>query len=520
MTSGFRKILLAATSALLFASSLALFAACTEDEPQAGTENPATHEHTVETWTVKTPETCTEYAVEEGVCTVCGQTQTRSGTTLAPHNFEYVSTIKKPTCTEKGLDSVKCTVCGTESTQETDPAHTWRRTGINKQPTCDTDGEYAVKCTVCGTESTQVWEKLGHSWTDDGTGLDPTCTTPGSRNVSCSRCGAKDVREIPALGHEWEEDFTVDKIPTFEEAGSRSVHCKRCEDGRDRVTEIPKLDENTNTFYELHLTRSNGDALAATGIGFEIYEGDEKVANGTFQNGIGVAILPARVYTVRLTDCPEGYIAQEEYTTSFDQFTTGGAIACETPISGKLIETPATAETKYSVGSVVHDFTYTDAMTGETLTLSEILKSKRGVILNFWYVNCTYCRMEFPELQNLYREYGEDIAIIAVNASARLTDIGSMAAPDTKRMIQTFVRENGYTFNFVEDPAEGEALSWKFSVTGTPVSYFIDAEGVVCEIVDGYVEGANEMRLKNAIEKMLSIRVQTPAEAMLPEKKS
>lgn len=510
MTSGLRKILLAASAALLFASSLALFAACTDD--------PAPHEHTVESWTVKTPATCTEYAVEEGVCTVCGETQTRSGTTLAPHDFEFVSTLKKPTCTEKGLDSVKCTVCGTESTQETDPAHTWRRTGINKQPTCDTDGEYAVKCEVCGTESTQVWEKLGHSWTDDGTGLEPTCTAPGSRNMSCSRCGAKDVQEIPALGHDWESDFTVDKKPTFDEAGSRSVHCKRCEDGRDRVTEISQLDANKETTYEIHLTRSNGDALSATGIGFEVYEGEEKVANGTFRNGIGIAILPARVYTVRLTNCPEGYTVQDGYTTSFDEFTTGGAIACETPISGELIETPATAQTKYSVGSVVHDFTYTDAVTGETLHLSDILNTKRGVILNFWYVNCTYCREEFPELQKLYGQYGEDIAIIAVNASARLMELGQMAAPDTKRMIQTFVREEGYTFNFVEDPAGGEALSWKFSVTGTPVSYFIDAEGVVCEIVDGYVEGSNEMRLKNAIEKMLSVSAQKPAEAMLPGK--
>jgi hypothetical protein len=38
--------------------------------------------------------------------------------------------------------------------------------------------------------------------------------------------------------HEWEDDYTVDKEPTCTEEGSKSIHCKGCDEVKD-VTPIP-----------------------------------------------------------------------------------------------------------------------------------------------------------------------------------------------------------------------------------------------------------------------------------------
>ena len=52
---------------------------------------------------------------------------------------------------------------------------------------------------------------------------------------------------------------------------------------------------------------------------------------------------------------------------------------------------------------------------GTTYKISELLKEKKAVVLNFWYINCGPCEMEFPYMQEAYETYKEDIEILAVN---------------------------------------------------------------------------------------------------------
>jgi len=52
---------------------------------------------------------------------------------------------------------------------------------------------------------------------------------------------------------------------------------------------------------------------------------------------------------------------------------------------------------------------------GTTYKISELLKEKKAVVLNFWYINCGPCEMEFPYMQEAYETYQEDIEILAVN---------------------------------------------------------------------------------------------------------
>ncbi len=511
------KILLLA--ALLCAAFSLGLAACGEE---SGGSNE--HVHEVTSWETVKEATCTEEGQKTGVCTVCQETVTETISKI-PHTYESVKTIKEATCTEGGLEEVKCSVCGFDSTRKTDPAHKWKRIGINKTPDCENDGEIVVQCTVCSTEETQVWKALGHSWVNGVVTEAPTCTAAGSQHRKCSRagCGKEEDVAIQPLGHDWESDYTVDAKPTFEKAGSRSVHCTRCTATKD-VTVMPQLGSEAYP-YRFRLTRSNGLLMTASGIKYVIKNEDgEEMGKGTFRNGSIAAFLPPQKYTVELTDLPEGYVAETSYQTGYDDFAPDGSLLCDIAIKGSVISEEASPSTTYGVGSVMHDFTYTDVVTGEELKLSELLETKKAVILNFWYVGCVYCGYEFPELQALSREYGDDLAIISVNASARLAAIGQMGQADSKTSIMRFVSDNGYTFHFVEDPSGGEELSWKFGVKGTPVNYFIDREGVVCTIVDGYLEGRNEERLKTAIEQTMSIAdaadpSATSLEALPPDKR-
>lgn len=79
-----------------------------------------------------------------------------------------------------------------------------------------------------------------HSW-EDGFTVDKaaTCTEDGSKSIHCKDCDdVKDVTPIPA-GHSWDADFTVD-TPASCTDGSKSIHCKNCEAAKD-VTPIPAV---------------------------------------------------------------------------------------------------------------------------------------------------------------------------------------------------------------------------------------------------------------------------------------
>lgn len=480
------------------------------------------HEHTVSSWEIYTAATCTEEGTERGVCTGCGETVERS-TGKLPHSYEQVAVTQEPNCTQTGLATVRCTVCGAESTEVLPISHDWQT--INAETitfaTCVTEGRRDVKCRICGVEDVEITPALGHDWDYGDVIEEATCTQKGLIHAVCTRrnCGVEQDIETPALGHTWETSYTVDAKPSFEKEGSRSIHCVRC-DEKKNVTVIPRLQADTEIGYELRLVRTNGDLLTVANVSYTIYDENGtplENGSGTFRNGVsGTLPLLPKNYTVKVSGYPEGYTAEESYTAVPDNTNGNGNTVCDIVLTASLISEPAAASTTYRQGSVMHDFSYTDVVTNETITLSELLKTKKMVVLNFWYVGCVYCAEEFPELEELYGEYGDDVAIIAVNASHYL----NMAA-DSLTSIRDYKTRNGYSFYFVEDPEEGAYLSKKFGVSGTPINYFIDGEGVVAAMVDGYVPDANMQRLRSVFERYAGTPAVAAAsyEAILPDER-
>lgn len=137
-----------------------------------------------------------------------------------------------------------------------------------------------------------------------------------------------------------------------------------------------------------------------------------------------------------------------------------------------------------SAGDTAPDFTA--ALTdGSEFTLSE--QQGKVVLLNFWATWCGPCVREMPAFEKLYGEYGEDVAILAVNCM------------ESEDIVKAFQEENGYTFPIACDP-EGD-ISLKYPSQGIPYTLVIDKEGIIQKIYVGAADAETQyLEYKGAID--------------------
>ena len=132
--------------------------------------------------------------------------------------------------------------------------------------------------------------------------------------------------------------------------------------------------------------------------------------------------------------------------------------------------------TFYQLGDKMDDFTVT-TYDGRTVTLSEVLKEKEAVLINFWATWCGPCRQEFPFMEEAYQQYADKVEIIAL----------SVETTDTNDVLANFVAEMGMTFNVAQDTI---GLSTRFDFQGIPTSIIVDRFGNICFQESGTVPDA------------------------------
>ena len=133
------------------------------------------------------------------------------------------------------------------------------------------------------------------------------------------------------------------------------------------------------------------------------------------------------------------------------------------------------------------DFTVYD-LEGNPHKLSDF--RGKPVILNFWATWCGYCKMEMPDFNEKYQEYGEDVHFLMVN----VTD----GSQETVEKASAFVAEEGYSFPVYYDTTL-EATS-AYPTSGLPVTFIIDAEGAVVAWQQGMMTAEN---LQKGIDMVL-----------------
>lgn len=126
----------------------------------------------------------------------------------------------------------------------------------------------------------------------------------------------------------------------------------------------------------------------------------------------------------------------------------------------------------YQLGDYMGNYTVTD-IKGNTYTFSEILKEKKAIVLNFWFINCGPCQMEFPYLQNAYMSYSDDIEVIAINPIDKKTS-----------SIEKYAKQNELSIPMVLGE---EAWVTAFGLQGYPTTVVIDRYGSVAFMHTGAV---------------------------------
>jgi cytochrome c biogenesis protein CcmG, thiol:disulfide interchange protein DsbE len=106
---------------------------------------------------------------------------------------------------------------------------------------------------------------------------------------------------------------------------------------------------------------------------------------------------------------------------------------------------------------------------GGSLALDDL--DGKPVVLNFWASWCLPCEDEAPMLRRADSALGDEVAFVGINIR------------DSEEDALAFVRRYRLDYPHVRD--EDQSIYEAYGLTGQPETFFIDAQGVVVEHVNG-----------------------------------
>lgn len=224
--------------------------------------------------------------------------------------------------------------------------------------------------------------------------------------------------------------------------------------------------------YTIKVTSEGGMPLSEVSI--RVYKDTTQeqliwAAETDDKGGISFEAEKSESYVAVLEDVPAGYQVKDSYQIK----TTDVNIQLDI----NLLDANDLQDITYKLGDVYHDFTVT-SVDGTEYKLSELLEKKKAVILNFWYLNCGPCKMEFPYLQEAYEEYKEVIEVIAINPYDGTND-----------SIVAFANERGLSFPMVKGESEWQSC---MNLTSYPTTVVIDQYGTIAMIHKGSITNKEE----------------------------
>lgn len=227
--------------------------------------------------------------------------------------------------------------------------------------------------------------------------------------------------------------------------------------------------------YDITIMSIGGQRLS--GVTLDVYSGNDKVASDTTDFlGKSYIKLNAAEYTVKLSNLPKGMTSTNDYKLNAKD--TEYLFEC----LSSVIEESAPANNTYTLYDVMYNFTVTDDY-GNTLKLSELSKQYKAVVLNFWWIGCYFCELEFPYLEEAYQLYKDDIFLLGVN--------NKYNAGDTMEEIIAAKEDYEVSFPMCLDEAN---LNDMFGLDhAAPMTVVIDKYGIVSYIHQGAFSSTNSV---------------------------
>ncbi|MBQ8358540.1 MAG: redoxin domain-containing protein [Oscillospiraceae bacterium] len=219
------------------------------------------------------------------------------------------------------------------------------------------------------------------------------------------------------------------------------------------------------------VTVKSAGGMPLEGVAVSVYADDSlsdlKGYDETDENGAAsIELDGSSNYAITLSGAPKGYAVEDFYRFE--------GTKAEIALTSSLITGESLGDTTLKLGDVMYDFTVTTP-DGTKVILSEMLKEKKMVLLNFWYTGCSWCVTEFPFMEQAYQQYIDDVGIVAVDPLGE-TDAAIAAFPTNYNLSLSF-------------PLAACPTTWSntFGITGYPTSVIIDRYGVICLIEAGAI---------------------------------
>ena len=272
----------------------------------------------------------------------------------------------------------------------------------------------------------------------------------------------------------------------------------------------------TEAKAEYSISVRSAGGLKLSGINVYIYTDDtlEDLVNYATTDATGVAKITLKKsdkYVAVLSGLPEGYKTEACYplTGTTTDISVTSAVIDNTDHSGK----------SYKLGDVMRDFSVIDS-DGNTQKLSELLKTKDMVLINFWYTTCSWCVKEFPYMDSAYKQYSDKVEIVALNHSTLSGDSEEGIKKFKNNFYEDYVggdTTGGLSFPMAKDYTN---MGQAFNLQGYPTSVVVDRYGVICLIESGgivsetpFIAMFDHFTAENYEQKLLtSLDELTPAE--------
>lgn len=133
------------------------------------------------------------------------------------------------------------------------------------------------------------------------------------------------------------------------------------------------------------------------------------------------------------------------------------------------------------------DFAVTDRE-GNTVRFSDL--TGKPMVINFWASWCPPCKSEMPEFDKVYRELGEDVTFLMINA----TD----GNRETTESASNYIDGQDYAFPVYFDTSQ--EASYVYGISSLPTTVFIDGEG---NLITGAIGMIDEATLRRGIDMIM-----------------
>ena len=203
-------------------------------------------------------------------------------------------------------------------------------------------------------------------------------------------------------------------------------------------------------------------------VQIQVFDTNDNIVRTSITNESGECVfkLKSNDYKVKVSNLPDGYYVDKE-TYGINKANHDLKIVC----SSEVIKESMPRDHIYSLGDIVYDFSFKN-INNETVTLSNTLKEKDMVLINFWYIECSACIKEMPAMKQSYANRKDSIEIFGLDPIDNINEI------------KDFANTNDFYWQCGQDENN---LRIPFLVSGYPTSIVIDRYGMITAIEKGSI---------------------------------